>query len=239
MDSSLTILFQDNHLVAVSKPARLPVASDHSGDQTLLERVRSWNAARQEEGKKGYCVPIHFLDRPVSGLVLFGLSSKGAARLNELFRNRKLDKIYVALVEGRPRQAKGRLEHFLAKDKDSNLTRITHAKDPEGKRSVLDYEVIATEGDRSWLRVKPETGRSHQIRVQLASLGTPILGDGKYGSSLSWDGRIALHAFCLQLKHPVGGKPMALEAPLPEYWTELWPKPWPLHEMRDKNDHQI
>ncbi len=238
MDSSLTILFQDHHLVAVSKPARLPVASDHSGDETLLERVRAWNSERQEAGKKGYCVPIHFLDRPVSGLVLFGLSSKGAARLNEMFRKRQLNKIYVAVVEGIPREPRGRLEHFLAKDKNSNLTRITGAKDPEGKRSVLDYEVIATHGHRSWIRVEPETGRSHQIRVQLASLGTPIVGDGKYGSSTNWDGRIALHAFCLHLKHPVGGKPLSLEAPLPAYWNEIWPEPWPLQEMRQVHEQQ-
>lgn len=232
MDSTLSILFQDHHLVAVNKPARLPVASDHSGDQTLLEQVRSWNAQRQEAGKKGYCVPIHFLDRPVSGLVLFGLSSKGAARLNEMFQKRQLNKIYVAVVEGRPAKPRGRLEHFLVKDKTSNKTRITGPKDAEAKRSVLDYEVIATAGRRSWIRVQPETGRSHQIRVQLASLGTPIVGDGKYGSPLNWDGRIALHAFCLRLKHPVGGEPLVLEAPLPDYWTEIWPEPWPLQEMR-------
>ncbi len=234
MEATLNVLFQDNHLVAVSKPARLPVASDHSGDQTLLQMVRLWNAERQEEGKKGYCVPIHFLDRPVSGLILFGLSSKGAARLNEMFRKRLLQKVYVALVEGHPERSKGRLEHYLAKDKQSNLVRVTGAKDPEGKLSILDYEVIAQHGDRSWIRVKPETGRSHQIRVQLASMGTPIVGDGKYGASFAWEGRIALHAFCLHLKHPVGGTPMALEAPIPDYWTELWPQPWPLQAMREK-----
>jgi 23S rRNA pseudouridine1911/1915/1917 synthase len=200
--------------------------------------VRSWNAERQETGKKGYCVPIHFLDRPVSGLVLFGLSSKGAARLNEMFQKRQLNKIYVAVVEGRPEKPRGRLEHFLVKDKTSNKTRITGPKDSEAKRSILDYEVIATSGRRSWIRVQPETGRSHQIRVQLASLGTPIVGDGKYGSPLNWDGRIALHAFCLRLKHPVGGGPLVLEAPLPEYWTEIWPEPWPLQEMRTHDEQE-
>ncbi len=239
MEASLSILFQDQHLVAVNKPARLLVASDPSGDQTLLERVRIWNAARQEEGKKGYCVPIHFLDRPVSGLVLFGLSSKATARLNEMFRSRLLQKIYIAIVEGVPERKAGKLEHFLVKDKSSNLTRITGAKDPEGKLSILRYEVIAQHGDRTWIRVRPETGRSHQIRVQLASLGTPIIGDSKYGSRSTWDGRIALHAFCLQLKHPVGGAPLELEAPLPDYWTEMWPEPWPLTAMREKNYEQF
>ncbi|MCX6130284.1 MAG: RluA family pseudouridine synthase [Proteobacteria bacterium] len=233
METRLDILYQDQHLVIVNKPARLLVGSDQSGDQTLLQMVRQWNADRQNEGKKGYCVPIHFLDRPVSGIVVFALSSKAAPRLNEMFKQRNLDKIYVAIVEGRPALSHGRLEHYLVKDKGSNLVRTCSAKHPEGKHSVLDYRVVATQGARTWIWVKPETGRSHQIRVQLASLGTPIVGDSKYGAKSSWDGRIALHAFRLQLLHPVGAQPLTIEAALPDYWNEVWSEPWPLALMRE------
>lgn len=223
MSSELSILFADRHLVAVAKPARVPVASDASGDDTLLERVRRWNLSQQEEGRKGYCVPIHFLDRPVSGLVLFGLSSKGASRLNEQFRSRSLQKTYIAIVHGRPKVVEAQLEHYLAKDKQLNVTRISHAKDPEAKRSVLSYRLVAEHKGLSLLLVQPETGRSHQIRVQLASLGTPIYGDSKYGASSQWDGVIALHAFQLTLKHPITKTEMKLEAPIPPRWDELWP----------------
>ncbi|MFY7930958.1 MAG: RluA family pseudouridine synthase [Oligoflexus sp.] len=228
MSSDLSILFADRHLIAVNKPARTPVASDASGDDTLLEQVRLWNEARQVDGRKGYCVPIHFLDRPVSGLVLFGLSSKGAARLNEQFRSRSLQKTYLAVVCGRPSRAEGRLEHDLAKDKHQNLTRISHAKDPEAKRSILTYRVLGYHDELTLLEVRPETGRSHQIRVQLASLGTPIWGDVKYGAPETWNACIALHAWRLELSHPVGKETLCLEAPLPEYWASLWPHSVPL-----------
>ena len=228
MAHDLTILYADNHLVAVCKPARILTASDASGDDTLLARVRRWNEDRQVEGRKGYCVPIHFLDRPVSGLVLFGLSSKGAARLNEQFRQRLLSKTYVAIVHGRPAATEGRLEHYLAKDKQQNITRLTGAGDPDGKRSVLSYRVMAERGGLSWLQVNPETGRSHQIRVQLASMGTPIWGDRKYGAPESWEGCIALHALQLDLKHPTGKEKFQIKAPLPATWRDVWPEPWPL-----------
>lgn len=223
MTTDLTILFADRHMLAVVKPARMPLASDASRDDTLLQRVRLWNEERQEEGRKGYCVPIHFLDRPVSGVVLFGLSSKGAMRLNEQFRQRTLRKTYVAIVHGCPQKPEGRLEHYLSKDKRLNVTRLSHAQDKEAKRSVLRYRVLASQGGLSLVAIEPETGRSHQIRVQLASLGTPIYGDGKYGASSSWDGTIALHALQLRLKHPVSKDELRLEAPLPPRWQALWP----------------
>ena len=237
MDLPLKILFQDQHLIIVAKPARLLVASDLSGDQTLLQQVRLWNAERQAPGKKGYCVPIHFLDRPVSGIVVFALSSKAAPRLNELFKQRRLQKIYVAIVEGRPPVDQGRLEHFLVKDKSNNLVRTASAKDPAGKHSILDYQVLAAQNSRTWIKVQPETGRSHQIRVQLASMGTPIVGDGKYGAKSSWEGRIALHAFRVRLRHPVGGQPLTIEADLPDYWNQIWPEPWPIAAMKDVDEN--
>lgn len=215
------IIFQDSHLIAVNKKARQPVAAEKSGDPCLLDEIRSWNSERQDTGKKGYCVPIHFLDRPVSGVVLFGLSSKAAARLNEMFRHKKLQKHYLACVLGRPALAQARLEHYLCKQKADNKVRICQADEADAKLCTLEYEVLASNSNCSLLLVKPETGRSHQIRVQLASLGTPILGDMRYGASEPWDHRIALHAYALHLKHPVGARPMQLKAPLPEYWRNL------------------
>lgn len=223
----IPIIFEDNHLIAVVKPARLPVASDASGDVTLLTKIRDRHAEKQAEGKKGYCVPIHFLDRPVSGTIVFALSSKSATRLNEQFRNRTLKKRYFAIVEGVPKQSEGTLRHHLAKDKADNRVRIVHDRHPEGKLCILSFKVLASEGELSFVEVYPETGRSHQIRVQLASLGTPIYGDVKYGSSKTWDGRIALHARTLFVRHPVSKEELALVAPLDQAWQDLWPAELP------------
>lgn len=227
MQSSLEILFADRHFIAVNKPARVGVGSDDSGDETLLSVVRHWNSQRQEEGRKGYCVPIHFLDRPVSGVIVFALSSKAAARLNTQFRDRSIGKHYAALVEGVPSEPNGTLEHWLVKDRNNNETRVTHAKHPDAKLSRLSYQTLAVNDGRAFLLVKPETGRSHQIRVQLAAMGTPIWGDVKYGASQSWDGRIALHAWHLYLKHPVGNAALHLTAPFPSYWQEVWRAAFP------------
>ena len=221
------IIYEDRHLVAVMKPARIPVASEDSGDQTLLEIVRAWNVARQADGKKGYCVPIHFLDRPVSGVILFALSSKGAERLNELFRQRDMHKTYIALCQGVPVQAEGTLEHWLAKDRDENRARVVRAGAPDGKKCLLSYRVLAEVGGRALMEVKPVTGRSHQIRAQMATIGCPLVGDVKYGAPKTWEGRVALHAARLEFSHPVGGAPMKLLAPIPGYWREIWPSAFP------------
>lgn len=223
----IPILLEDNHLIAVVKPARLPVASDASGDVTLLTKIRDRHADKQIEGRKGYCVPIHFLDRPVSGTIVFALSSKSAARLNEQFRMRTLKKRYFAIVERTPKASEGELRHYLAKEKSDNVVRIVHEKHKDGKLCVLSYKVLASEGGLSFIEVFPITGRSHQIRVQLASLGTPIYGDLKYGASQAWEGRIALHAATLEIKHPVSREPLALRAPLDQMWVDLWPGPFP------------
>lgn len=223
----IPIIFEDNHLIAVVKPARLPVASDASGDVTLLTRIRDRHYAKQIEGRKGYCVPIHFLDRPVSGTIVFALSSKSATRLNEQFRNRSLKKRYFAIVEGIPERSEGELRHYLAKEKSDNRVRIVHEKHSDGKLCVLNYKVLDSLAGLSWIEVFPETGRSHQIRVQLGSLGTPIYGDVKYGASTPWDGRIALHAATLEISHPVSKDKLALRAPLDSAWLSLWPGPIP------------
>ena len=216
------IIYEDRHLVAVNKPARVPVASEDSGDLTLLSMVREWNKLRQEPGKKGYCVPIHFLDRPVSGVILFAISSKAASRLNQMFRDRLMHKTYVAIVHGEPESSEGKLEHWLSKDHEENFAKIVSSKDEDAKKCVLSFRVLATGDGRSLVQVNPVTGRSHQIRAQFSAIGCPLLGDTKYGAATSWDGRVALHAFSLRFSHPVGGLAMNLTATLPDYWRELW-----------------
>ncbi len=208
--------------MAVSKPARIPVASEDSGDQTLLEIVRAWNAGKQSTGKKGYCVPIHFLDRPVSGVILFALSSKAATRLNAMFRERRMHKTYVAVTEQSPSSPELTLEHWLVKDAARNKASISHDGIPEAKKCVLSYKVISTHEKRSLVIVRPITGRSHQIRAQMAAIGAPLVGDVKYGAMAGWDGKVGLHAFCLDFSHPVGGHSMRIFAPVPSYWHEIW-----------------
>ena len=217
----LQIIYQDHHLIAVNKPARVPVASEDSGDVTLLDLVRNWNQERQVEGKKGYCVPIHFLDRPVSGVILFAISSKAASRLNESFRSHQLTKTYLAVAECRPTEDEGILEHWLTKNKETNVTSVARKEIRDAKYCKLSYKFIGEVDRYSLLEVQPVTGRSHQIRVQMAAIGCPLFGDKKYGAQGSWDGRVALHAFSLSIKHPVGSELLNLTAPLPADWKVI------------------
>jgi 23S rRNA pseudouridine1911/1915/1917 synthase len=222
MSGGIRILYEDHHLVAVNKPARIPVASEDSGDETLLDQVRRWNQGRQAEGKKGYCVPIHFLDRPVSGTIIFALSSKAASRLNDLFRNRQMNKTYLAVTSRKPEKESGTLEHWLSKSHDDNTAIVSTDRDRSAKKCILSYRVLKSIGGKSLIEVKPITGRSHQIRAQMAAIGAPLVGDVKYGADNGWGGRVALHAVRLSFKHPVGGREMNITAPLPEYWAEIW-----------------
>lgn len=217
------VLFEDNHCIVVVKPARMLTASDKTGDETLLELVRQHNSARQAPGKKGYLVPIHFLDRPVSGVVMFACSSKGAERLNEQFRSRKIQKTYLAVVEGTPAPAAGELVDFLHKDHDSNITTRVRAGTPGAKESRLFYKTLGHKNGLSLLQINPITGRSHQIRVQLSGQGWPIYGDVKYGASRTWDGMIALHAHAVTFTHPTQKTPVTLQTPVPAEWEDIWP----------------
>lgn len=222
MTPPLKVLFEDKHCLVVMKPARLLTASDKTGDETLIELARAYNAAKQAEGKKGYLVPIHFLDRPVSGVVMLAVSSKAASRLNEQFRAGKIEKIYRAVVEGNPPADEGVLEDWLLKDKDDNVTTVVAPRTEGAKASKLEYKRLKSDGRLTLLEIRPKTGRSHQIRVQLSSRGMPIFGDTKYGASKAWDGMIALHAYQVTFAHPVEKNPVTVKAELPDYWQTLW-----------------
>ena len=196
----IDVIYSDRHLVFVNKAAGTIVAQDKSGDQTLLEQVRAWYQSQINPLGKGYCVPIHFLDRPVSGVILFALSSKAASRLNSMFKQRTLQKSYLAVVHGRPKDGFGVLQDLLIKNATNNSTQISKLHNTSAKLSTLAYAVLQTKTNKndnavvSLLLVRPQTGRSHQIRVQLSHIGHPIIGDLRYGAEHGLGSWIALHA---------------------------------------------
>ncbi|MGP0630781.1 RluA family pseudouridine synthase [Nitrospina sp. 32_T5] len=214
----LTILYVDNHLVAVDKPAGLLTQSDVRGAPNLLDRTRDW--IKNEYGKPGkvYLGLVHRLDRPVSGVVLFARTSKAASRLSEQFRNHTAQKFYLAWVEGVPEKETGRLVHYLRKEKSMKAT-VFPRPTSEAKQAELTYTVLENKGETSLVEVELHTGRFHQIRAQLAFLGHPLVGDAKYrAQSTLPEGRIALHASKLIVQHPTTGEPLTLESPAPEDW---------------------
>jgi 23S rRNA pseudouridine1911/1915/1917 synthase len=222
--AKLEVLFEDTHCLAVNKPARLLTASDKTGDTTLYEMVMRYRAETAREGTKGYIAPLHFLDRPVSGIVLYAKSSKAASRLSEQFRNRKIHKTYEAIVHGPVEDRTVEMVDWLIKDKVTNQTAVGRKSDPDAKFCKLTRSLIKSGRALSWVKVEPETGRSHQIRVQLSHGGNAIYGDTKYGSTVSLNGQILLHARKLEFQHPVSRELIAVECPVGMLWHEVWEK---------------
>ncbi len=221
---ALTILHEDNHLLAVVKPAGMLVQGDRTGDATLLDLARDY--LRERYGKPGnvYVGLVHRLDRPVSGVVLLAKTSKAAARLSAQFRAGAVRKTYLAVVEGVPRPAEAEVVSWLAARRDAQgRTPAADAPFPGAREARLGYRVRERAGGCALLEVRPQTGRRHQIRAQLAGRGHPILGDVKYGARWLARGLVALHAWRLVVAHPIGGAEFAFEAPPPPGWP--WPPP--------------
>ncbi len=211
------VIYEDNHLIAVCKPAGMLVQGDETGDEPLSELVKRYIKDKYRKPGDVFLGTIHRLDRPVSGLVLFARTSKALTRMNEQFRDKKIKKTYFALVDRKPKKLADKLVHYLTKDTSRNLARANDNEVKNSKRAELDYQYINTANHKFLLRVSPVTGRPHQIRVQLAKMGCPIAGDLKYGSSSK--GRetfIYLHAFSLQFEHPVKKEWINLHCPVPD-----------------------
>jgi len=216
--SEISVLFEDNHCLVLNKPSRIPVAADDSNDLSLLAWARKYREASLQGAAKGFVAPVHFIDRPVSGIVLFAKSSKAASRFSEQFRSRSIDKKYLAIVAGSMQVGtKKTLRDYLTKDNNTNISRVCSAKEKDAKSCELSYECIASEGGWSLLEVLPITGRSHQIRVQLSHDGYPIFGDAKYGANEAWGGKIALHAYELNFIHPTTKENKLVRA-FPQSW---------------------
>jgi len=197
-------IYEDNHLLVVNKPIGWLVQGDKTGDPTLIDWSKNYIKNKYKKPGDVFLNPVHRLDRPVSGLVIFARTSKALTRLTALFRDQLIQKTYVAVVKSRPQKLNGSLIHWLVKDKRKNVTKAYNRNKGIGKKSILRYQTLIYEGGHSILLIKPETGRPHQIRVQLAKMLCPIQGDLKYGYAMpNTDKSICLHALKIELEHPI------------------------------------
>ncbi|HCC22284.1 hypothetical protein A2480_00265 [Candidatus Uhrbacteria bacterium RIFOXYC2_FULL_47_19] len=202
----LKVLFEDNHVIAVVKPAGLPVQSDDSGDRSLFDEVAIHLKEVGHKPGDAFVGLVHRLDRPVGGAMVFARTSKGAARLSEQFRSRTIKKVYWTVVEGVPAESFGRVSQWLVKDRLANQVAVCSSDTPGAKLAELTYKVLRSDDSLTLIEIRPETGRPHQIRVAMQSLGCPILGDLKYGSSRGLGHEIALWAVSLEFQKVVGGE---------------------------------
>lgn len=214
----IRVLYEDNHLYVVDKPAGLPTMGAAAGDPSLVEYGREDIRVRYQKPGNVFLGVVSRLDVHVSGVVVFARTSKAAARLNEQFRERTVNKTYAALVAGNLSQRSGRLENWLLRDDRRQI--VVAEGTPGTDFAALSYHAAAQAGGMTFLRVTLETGRRHQIRTQLAAAGFPICGDHLYGSARRFPYGIALHASELQIAHPVGGRAMSFRSDLPNYWPE-------------------
>ncbi len=210
------ILFEDNHLIAVNKPGGILVQGDQTGDRTLSDYVKSYIKKKYNKPGDVYLGTIHRIDRPVSGLVIFAKTSKALTRMNKLFEERQIKKTYFALLQKKPRSLSEDLTHWLVKMEDKNITRAFDKEVKRSKKCELTYNYIGTSNHKFLIQVSPKTGRSHQIRTQLAKIGFPISGDLKYGSRKGKGNYIYLHSKSLEFVHPVKKEKVILQCPLPD-----------------------
>ena len=203
------VKYEDNHLLILQKPDGWLVQGDDTGDQTLTDWGIEYLRKKYNKPGNVFCQPCHRLDRPVSGLVVFARTSKALERMNKLFRDNEVRKTYLAVVAGTPGESKGTLVHWLEKDANKNVTHAYSKQKGKAKKAELSYEVNSSMGKTSMLMVYPKTGRPHQIRVQLKTLGHSIRGDIKYGfNKPNQDKSIDLHALRLDFVHPVKKEPL-------------------------------
>ena len=217
----MTVVYEDNHIIVVNKTASEIVQADKTGDTPLSETVKQYLKEKYQKPGNVFLGVTHRLDRPVSGLVIFAKTSKALTRLNEMFRAGEVKKTYWAVVKNAPKESEGELVHFLVRNEKQNKSYAYDKEVPNSKKAVLDYRLIGRSENYYLLEVDLKTGRHHQIRCQLATMGCPIKGDLKYGSPRSNpDGSICLHARRVRFVHPVSKELIELKAPLPE--GNLW-----------------
>lgn len=212
------ILLEDNHCIAVAKPAGVITTHYQGREETVDRMVKRY--LKDKYGKPGnvFLGVVHRLDRPVSGVLLFARTSKAAARLAEQFRKATAEKVYWAVVEGAVEAVAGSLEDWLRKDREARRVRLVSPGSKESRQALLHFQRRRVHQGLTWLELRPQTGRSHQLRVQLAHRGHPIYGDAKYGSVHTFGEAVALHARSLTFLHPVRYDPVTVTAAVPRAW---------------------
>ncbi len=217
----MKVVYEDNHVIIVSKRSGEIVQGDKTGDKPLSEIVKDYIKEKYQKPGNVFLGVVHRLDRPVSGLVVFAKTSKALTRLCNMFRDGEVHKTYWALTKNPPRQTEGTIKSWLVRNEKQNKSYSYDHEVPNSKLAVLEYKLIGRTDNYSLLEVNLLTGRHHQIRCQLASIGCSIKGDLKYGAQRSNpDGSISLMARRIQFVHPVSGNPIDIVAPLPD--DNLW-----------------
>ena len=205
----LEILHEDNHLLVVVKPSGILVQGDHTGDPTVLDHAKAYLKEKYRKPGNVYLGLVHRLDRPASGVIVLARTSKAASRLSELVRSRSFKKTYHALIEGHPPRQGEWTDLLIREDQHSRVAK----KEESGKEARLAYTVLDHEQSATLVKIKLITGRHHQIRVQFASRGYPLLGDFRYGSKKTFGERaVALHASRVDFEHPTLKTPIICES---------------------------
>lgn len=212
----LNILYEDNHLIIINKPAGVLVQPDKKGDAALEDLVKEYVKNKYDKPGEVFIGVCHRIDRPVSGIVVFARTSKALVRVNEMFQKKEIKKTYWAVVQSAPPHKNGLLVNWLKKDERKNISKAYSTEVKGTLKCELDYIWISSSDNYFLLEVNPHTGRHHQIRVQLSAMGSPIKGDVKYGARRgNRDGSIHLHARKIEFMHPVKKEPLSITAPVP------------------------
>lgn len=214
----MDIIYEDNQIIVVIKPQNIPTQKDNTLDDDLLSQVKGYIKEKYNKKGEAFVGMVHRLDRPTGGVLVFARNSKSASRLSAQMQNGDIEKTYFVVVKGKLKKPKGRLEHYLKKDTVNNKVSLATMGEKDARHAVLDYEVLAFENNLSLVKVHLETGRSHQIRVQFASIGNPVYGDAKYGLDTENKSTInlALWASGLEFKHPTKEQVMVFKVLPPE-----------------------
>lgn len=217
----MNVLYEDNHIIIINKAAGEIVQGDKTGDKSLCDTMKQYIKEKYAKPGNVFIGLPHRLDRPVSGVVVFAKTSKALERLNTMFRDGNVKKIYWAITKGVPPGSEGEISTWILRNEKMNKS-FSYPKEVKGsKHALLYYRFIAKSQNYNLLEVELKTGRHHQIRCQLASMGCPIKGDLKYGAARSNpDGSISLHARYIEFTHPVSKEPIKVTAPLPD--DRLW-----------------
>ena len=211
------ILFEDNHLLVVVKPQGISVQKNEAGSADDLQSIlKDYLKKKYDKPGNVFLGIVHRLDQPVGGVMVFAKTSKAASRLSDQIRQNIWKKCYLAVVDGIPKQKSGVLEDYLVKNEATNEVYVSKKENPKAKFARLSYETLETSGNRSLLKITLETGRAHQIRVQLSSRGLPIVNDHKYNKNAKLGSNIALWAYSLEIEHPVTKEKLVFSEEMPE-----------------------